>query len=178
LGSSLCTLAIFIPFMWLGGVTGAFFRVLALSMALMLTSSLLLCALVLPGLGRGGRGEKRRGVRHAPAWTERALQFGPRHRWVGWAVPLVLLGAIPLLLMGVGTGFLPEMDEGSLIMDYVALPGTSLTETDRQLRQVEAILDSVPDIAAWSRRTGDQLGFFATEPHMGDYVLRLKNSHR
>ncbi|HKA25614.1 MAG TPA: efflux RND transporter permease subunit [Candidatus Eisenbacteria bacterium] len=178
LGSSLCTLTIFLPFMWLGGVTGAFFRVLALSMALMLASSLLLCALVLPHLGRGGGGEKGRGVRHAPRWAERAIDYGPRHRWIAWAVPLVLLGAIPLLLLGVGTGFLPEMDEGSLIMDYVALPGTSLSETDRQLKQVEAILDSVPDIAAWSRRTGDQLGFFTTEPHVGDYVLRLKNGHR
>ncbi|HEV8480946.1 MAG TPA: efflux RND transporter permease subunit [Candidatus Eisenbacteria bacterium] len=178
LGSSLCTLAIFLPFMSLGGVTGAFFRVLALSMALMLTSSLLLCALVLPRVGRGARTEKKHGIRHAPAWTERALQFGPRHGWVGWAVPLVLLAAIPLLLLGVGTGFLPEMDEGSLILDYVAIPGTSLTETDRQLRHVEAILDSVPDIAAWSRRTGDQLGFFATEPNVGDYVLRLKSGRR
>jgi len=179
LGSSLCTLAIFLPFMSLGGVTGAFFRVLALSMALMLTSSLLLCALVLPRVGRGAAGgEKKHGVRHAPAWSERALQFGARHGWVGWAVPLVLLAAIPLLLLGVGTGFLPEMDEGSLILDYVAIPGTSLTETDRQLRHVEAILDSVPDIVAWSRRTGDQLGFFATEPNVGDYVLRLKNGRR
>src|SRR5262249_7633512 len=178
LGSSLCTLAIFIPFMWLGGVTGAFFRVLALSMALMLTSSLLLCALVLPRMGRGGGGEKKGGVRHAPVWAERAIQFGPRHRSTGWLVPLVLLAAIPLLLMGVGTGFLPEMAGGSLIMEYVALPGTSLPEPARQLRRVEAILDSVPDIAAWSRRTGDQLGFFTTEPHVGDYVLRLKNGHR
>ena len=42
-GSSLCSLAIFLPFVMLGGVTGAFFRVLTLSMALMLGASLLLC---------------------------------------------------------------------------------------------------------------------------------------
>jgi multidrug efflux pump subunit AcrB len=79
-----------------------------------------------------------------------------------------------VLKAGVGSGFLPEMDEGALILDYVTPPGTSVTETDRMLRQVEAGFDSVPEIVAWSRRTGDQLGFFITEPNTGDHVLRLK----
>src|SRR5262249_5595812 len=73
--------------------------------------------------------------------------------------------------------FLPEMDEGSLILDYISPPGTSLSETDRLLRQVEQLFPSIPEIEAWSRRTGDQLGFFITEPNIGDYVLRLRN-HR
>jgi multidrug efflux pump subunit AcrB len=74
----------------------------------------------------------------------------------------------------VGSGFLPEMDEGSMILDYVTPPGTSLAETDRILRLVEREIDTVPEIEAWSRRTGDQLGFFITEPNTGDYVLKLR----
>ncbi|MBI1796463.1 MAG: efflux RND transporter permease subunit [Candidatus Eisenbacteria bacterium] len=178
-GSSLCTIAIFIPFMFLGGVTGAFFRVLALAMTLMLATSLLLCVTVLPRLG------ERQGAARAPSaaprgasWTERAMRYGTRHRWVAVAAPLVLLAAIPLIVHNVGSGFLPEMDEGSLIMDYVTLPGSSVTETDRQLRQVEAGFDSIAAIATWSRRTGDQLGFFITESNRGDYVLRLVNGRR
>jgi multidrug efflux pump subunit AcrB len=66
------------------------------------------------------------------------------------------------------------MDEGSLILDYASPPGTSLTETDRVLRQVEREIAATPEILAWSRRTGDQLGFFITEPNFGDYVLRLR----
>jgi multidrug efflux pump subunit AcrB len=177
-GSSLCTIAIFIPFMFLGGVTGAFFRVLALSMTLMLTCSLLLCVTVLPRLGER-RSSREGGSRPvAPVWQERAMRYGPRHLWVAIVPPLVLLALIPLLQTRVGSGFLPEMDEGSLILDYVALPGTSVTETDRQLRQVEAGFHSVPEIVSWSRRTGDQLGFFITEPNTGDYVLRLTQGHR
>ena len=177
-GSSLCTIAIFIPFMFLGGVTGAFFRVLALSMTLMLLCSLLLCVTVLPRLGERRTAHAHKPGRPMPEWPGRTMRYGTRHRWVAIVPSLVLLAAIPLLQTRVGTGFLPEMDEGSLILDYLTLPGSSVSETDRQLRQVEAGLDSVPEIVAWSRRTGDQLGFFITEPNTGDYVMRLKNGHR
>ncbi|HVP14594.1 MAG TPA: efflux RND transporter permease subunit [Terriglobales bacterium] len=169
-GSSLCTIAIFIPFMYLGGVAGAFFRVLALSVTLMLTTSLLLCVTLLPLFGTRLGARARPPARDEPG---RLLRSATRHAWVAIVPPLVLIAAIPLLQAGVGTGFLPEMDEGSLILDYVAPPGTSVSETDRMLREIEADLDSIPEIRAWSRRTGNQLGFFITEPNTGDYVLRL-----
>lgn len=175
-GSSLCTIAIFIPFAFLGGVAGAFFRVLALSMALMLTSSLLLCVTAVPSLA-----ERWRRTHHGAAQFGRGLgapvRYATRRAWVAIVPALALVAALVPLSRSVGTGFLPEMDEGSLILDYVAPPGTSLVETDRMLRQVEREIDAVPEIEAWSRRTGDQLGFFITEPNVGDYVLKLR-THR
>jgi len=173
-GSSLCTLAIFIPFIYLGGVTGAFFRVLALSMALMLSTSLLLCIVVVPWLGVAP-------TRHAGGERlQRMLDLGlsvMMRRWFALVAAGVLILALVPLRSTLGSGFLPEMDEGALILDYVAPPGSSVEETDRMLRQVESLFAEVPEIAAWSRRTGDQLGFFITEPNNGDYVLRL-TTHR
>ena len=177
LGSSLCTLAIFIPFMFLGGVTGAFFRVLALAMSLMLASSLALCLTVLPRFARGG-GRRAAKAPRGPDRFARLLGYASRHAWVAIVPPLLLVIAIPVLQAGVGSGFLPEMDEGNLIMDYITPPGTSVAETDRMLRQIEAQLDSTREIVAWSRRTGDQLGFFITEPNIGDYTLRLTAGRR
>ena len=72
------------------------------------------------------------------------------------------------------TGFLPEMDEGSIVFDYSSPPGTSLEETDRMLREVEKIIVKEPDVEAYSRRTGTQMGFFITEPNTGDYLIQLK----
>ena len=172
-GSSLCTIAIFIPFMFLSGVTGAFFKVLALSMALMLVSSFVLCITLVPRLS------ERRGERTAPpspGWrpVERVAAFSCRYAWAAFLVAFAIVGLILPLKAGVGSGFLPEMDEGEITMDYVSPPGTSVSETDAMLRRVEATLDSVPEITAWSRRTGDQLGFFITEPNIGDYVLTLR----
>ena len=177
-GSSLCSLAIFLPFIFLGGVTGAFFRVLALSMVLMLATSLALCLTLVPLVSPSG-GHRTEKTPDRTSRRLRALSDGSiaRHRIAGLAALILIVLAIPLYA-SLGSGFLPEMDEGSMILDYVSPPGMSLTETDRMLQHVEAEIAKMPEIAAWSRRTGDQLGFFITEPNTGDYALRLKQGHR
>jgi len=174
-GSSLCTLAIFLPFQGLGGVTGAFFRVLALTMSLMLGASLVLCMTVVPLFAPAAPPER---ALRAPGRAQRLLAAFLARPWLGLAAVLACFAlAVPLALT-LGTGFLPEMDEGALILDYRSPPGTSLTETDRILQQVEHEIDATPEISSWSRRTGDQLGFFITEPNNGDYVLTLKEKRR
>ena len=171
-GSSLCSLAIFLP-----GVTGAFFRVLTLSMALMLGASLLLCLTLIPLLSPTSGASHHQG-RGAQGWFRKALDHATEQRWLGVAAAVAcILVMIPLYLT-LGSGFLPEMDEGSLILDYISPPGTSLQETDRMLQEVEKEIGAMPEIVAWSRRTGDQLGFFITEPNIGDYALRLRSRHR
>ncbi|WP_298439812.1 efflux RND transporter permease subunit, partial [Geobacter sp.] len=91
---------------------------------------------------------------------------------------------VPLLILGyvgyrqVGSGFMPVMDEGGFILDYRTPPGTALSETDRLLRQVEAIIKATPDVATYSRRTGTQLGGGLTEANTGDFFIRLKPQPR
>jgi Cu/Ag efflux pump CusA len=91
-------------------------------------------------------------------------------------VALVVL--IAVLVPRLESGFLPEMDEGSIVLDYNSPPGTSLEETDRELRYVEKILKTIPEVQAYSRRTGTQMGFFITEPNRGDYLIQLKKSRQ
>ena len=69
---------------------------------------------------------------------------------------------------------MPHMDEGGFILDYKAAPGTSIAETDRLLRQVEAIVTSIPEVDSYSRRTGLQLGGGITESNEGDFFIHLK----
>jgi multidrug efflux pump subunit AcrB len=176
LGSSLCTLAILLPFVFLGGVTGAFFRVLALSMALMLGASLILCLTVVPLVSPPPHRESR--TRGAPRWFGALLGYASAHVWVGVVGVIVLVALAVPLGLSLGTGFLPEMDEGALILDFITPPGTSLTETDRMLREIEQRIEDTPEIVAWSLRTGNQLGFFITEPNQGDFVLRLRSGRR
>ena len=97
--------------------------------------------------------------------------------WHGWIAALVttsLIGGAYAEYGSIGTDFLPAMDEGSIIVDYWTPPGTSLTDTDAMLGHVESIVMGMSDVAAYSRRTGTQLGFFITEPNRGDYVIKLK----
>ena len=89
-----------------------------------------------------------------------------------------LILSIILILPKLETGFLPEMDEGSIVLDYKTPAGTSLTETDRMLREAEKIITSTQDVQAYSRRTGTQMGFFITEPNRGDYLIQLKKGRK
>jgi multidrug efflux pump subunit AcrB len=66
------------------------------------------------------------------------------------------------------------MDEGGFILDYWMPAGTSLAETDQQVSRIEAILRADSAILAFTRRTGSELGFFATAPHRGDMTVLLK----
>jgi CzcA family heavy metal efflux pump len=178
-GSSLSTIIVFAPFALLSGIAGAFFRPLALTMVLSLVVSFCLAAFAVPAAVR----RRREGCDRPPA-APRAPSARTRRR----RLPLRLVAWWPLsalmlvALYGVGyflyrtveTDFLPAMDEGSIILDYWTPAGTSLTDTNAMLDQVDAIVLSLPDVAAYSRRTGTQLGFFITEPNRGDYAIKLK----
>ncbi|OIQ78060.1 cobalt-zinc-cadmium resistance protein CzcA [mine drainage metagenome] len=183
-GSSASTVIIFVPLAFLSGVTGAFFKALALTMAAALVISFFVAWLAVPLLAD-------RFISRRDAEREHAREHGAVlvavHR--GYARTLRLLLRRPLLAllaMGVfggvgwlawshvGSGFMPHMDEGGFVLDYRTPPGTSLTETNRLLEQVAAILRATPEVQTWSRRTGAQLGGGVTEANEGDFFVRLK----
>ena len=180
-GSSLSTIIIFAPLAFLSGVTGAFFKALSLTMAASLVISFLIAWLAVPILADHFLGEKDANQREGGRLTERVHRgYGRLMRRVLDRPALLLLGLGPLLVLAwlgyrnVGSGFMPSMDEGGFILDYRSESGTSLTETDRLLRQVEAILQSTPEVETYSRRSGLQLGGAVTESNEGDYFVRLK----
>jgi len=109
---------------------------------------------------------------------ERALTSVLHHARPMTVVALLLAGAGVLTYRFVETGFLPEMDEGAFVLDYTTPGGTALAETDRQLHIVENILAKTPEIVGTSRRTGAELGLFATEQNTGDIVARLRPESR
>ncbi len=119
-------------------------------------------------LARVGRGVDAMSDRY-----ERSLGATLRHaRWMVFAA-VMLIAAGVLVHRFLGTGFLPEMDEGAFVLDYVSPGGTALGETDRMLHIAEGILASTPEVVGTSRRTGAEMGLFATQQNSGDIVVRL-----
>ncbi|HQT91729.1 MAG TPA: efflux RND transporter permease subunit, partial [Candidatus Kryptobacter bacterium] len=92
------------------------------------------------------------------------------------AIVLLILAGTYFMYQHIGSGFMPNMDEGAFVLDYNSPPGTSLDETNRMLMHVEKIIMSVPEVESYSRRTGTQLGFFITEPNNGDFLIKLKDN--
>lgn len=184
ISSTLTTVVVFLPLVLLSGVAGAFFTALAVTLALALMVSLALALLLSPSLcaaflrARPGEPEHGRLFERLIRGYERALKAGLRRRWILPASIAVIVAFIGLVASRLGTGFMPTMDEGAFILDYWTPPGTSLAESDRLLRKVEAILRSTPEVASYSRRTGTELGFAITEPNRGDIAVELKRNRR
>ncbi len=181
IGSSISTIVIFIPFTLLGGVAGAYFNVLTNTMVITLVCSFLVTWIGLPVIF---------------LWFSRLRSLFPENKtdkikltktrnWVSFFIKkpiisiiviLCLIGSILYIIPRMETGFLPEMDEGSIILDYWSPPGTSLEETERILIEVEKIIVTIPEVETYSRRIGTEMGFFVTEPNTGDYLIQLRNN--
>ncbi|PQJ08805.1 acriflavine resistance protein B [Flavipsychrobacter stenotrophus] len=175
-GSSISTIVIFIPFTLMTGVAGAYFKVLTNTMIVTLLCSFFVTWIGLPVIyllftRKIPAATKKK---EHPVKTQRWISFFIHRPYISIIVSAVLILCIVLILPKLQTGFLPEMDEGSVVLDYSSPPGTSLEETDRMLREVEKIITKEKDVQAYSRRTGTQMGFFITEPNRGDYLIQLK----
>ncbi len=176
-GSSLSTIIIFLPFLLMTGVAGAYFKVMTDSMIITLVCSFFVTWLLLPViyllLTKNETGSS------LPVSTQNVKQqlwvkYFITKPWISLFIIFIFIVCIVSIIPKLDTGFLPDMDEGSIVLDYSSPPGTSLEETDRLLHEVEKIITSNSDVNTYSRRTGTQMGFFITEPNRGDYLIQLK----
>lgn len=197
--STLTTVVVFLPLRLLAGVVGQFFAALSITLTIAVMVSLLLALSIIPLMADQFLREKDTGREPdgAKAQPSPAKRHGVLYR-IGESLnalsrryeatlerllhhPRLMLVAGGILILGgvfayrfVGTGFLPNMDEGAFVLDYFTPGGTALSETDRELHIVERILAGTPEIVGTSRRTGAELGLFATQQNTGDVVARLK----
>ncbi|HEX3663276.1 MAG TPA: efflux RND transporter permease subunit [Acidobacteriaceae bacterium] len=194
-GSTITPIVVFLPLIAVTGVTGTFFRALALTMTVALLTSLALALTWTPGLSLVFlRGKPRRAQvvpidtepqRHndlmAPVLRlhERALRSAlARPLWLAAACAILVLGTF-FAYKGLGSDLLPEMDEGAFVLDYIMPAGSSLQETNRVLLHVNQILHRIPEVTTTSRRTGLQMGLAAvTEANTGDITVLLSDHRR
>lgn len=181
LGSSVSTIVIFVPFVLMTGVAGSYFQVMTNTMIITLVCSFFVTWMGLPVIyllltkDSHHNASGMQAVVHevkAQNWVRYFIQ----RPYISFVFILVLIASIAIVFPRLQTGFLPEMDEGSIVLDYASPPGTSLEETDRMLKEVEKEIVKIPDVQAYSRRTGTQMGFFITEPNTGDYLIQLKQN--
>ncbi|MCX7069150.1 MAG: efflux RND transporter permease subunit [Methylococcales bacterium] len=180
LTSTLTPVVVFIPLAFLDGVAGVFFRALALTMVVSLLTSLVLAITLIPALAARWSPKQVLDAKKIN-WLERLIRFyetvlkaALNHAWT------VLLSCAAIVVLGIWlygrleSEFLPFMDEGGFVLDYHSAWGTSLSETDRQLKQAENLLRAVPELESYSRRTGARLALGISQAHSGDFLVKLK----
>lgn len=194
-GSTITPVVVFLPLIAVTGVTGSFFRALAVTMTVALLTSLLLAVTWTPSLAlvvlksREGEHAAEPGSLKEPehgrvlgrvmGWHRTALDWSmARPLWLG-VICLLLVAGTYFGYKSLGSDLLPEMDEGGFILDYVMPAGSSLQATGRVLDHVEQILRSTPEVESTSRRTGLQMGLAAvTEANTGDITVKLKDKRK
>ena len=203
IGSTVTPVVVFLPLISITGVTGTFFRALAITMGISLFTSLILALTWTPNLSQYFIGKKKDAEREGAGneqeeesmtrllaaeeaslgvFFHRVVNF--HERWLRRAlgkpiwlarISLVLVIASYVCYRSSGSDLMPEMDEGGFTLDYWTPSGSSLAETDRMVTHMEKILNSVPEVESTSRRTGLELGLAAvTEANRGDILVRLK----
>jgi CzcA family heavy metal efflux pump len=198
--STITPIVVFVPLIATTGVTGVFFRALALTVAVALLTSLALALTWTPTLSQyfiHQEHEIQESVRRdlseseqllaaedasVTGWFrkivdfyERSLRFAlERPRWIA-IFGVLLIVASYFCYKGLGSDLLPAMDEGGFVLDYIMPPGTALQETNRVVNHVEQMIRQVPEVESYSRRTGLQLGLATvTEANTGDIAVKLK----
>ncbi|MEX2185172.1 MAG: efflux RND transporter permease subunit [Pirellulales bacterium] len=178
-GSTLTTVLVFVPLSFVEGVVGQFFFSLSLSLSVAILVSMVISLTVVPVVAArwlSGRRLKPPGRVYGVMVGAYDWLLGIGLRWPRTSLAVALLVVVPgyWMFTQLKTDFMPEMDEGAFVLDYFMPVGTSLAETDRVMREVDAILSDTPEVQGYVRRTGAELGLFATEPYTGDVLISLK----
>jgi CzcA family heavy metal efflux pump len=191
-GSTITPIVVFLPLISITGVTGTFFRALAITVGTALLTSLVLALTWTPTLSQYLLRRQKSGTApgspdaHGHVATAgfmgKLTRFYAQSLGAALARPLIMAaGCLALVAVSyfcygaLGSDLLPEMDEGGFILDYLMPAGSSLKDTNAVLLGVDRILLKTPEVAGTSRRTGLQLGLAAvTEANRGDFSVRLK----
>ncbi len=182
IGSSLSTIVIHFPFRLMSGLAGSFFRELSDTMQITMACSFFVTWLVLPVLHIAI------GYKHTKKpQREDAEHSVKRLRWLTWLIHRPILAGVYIIILGFAawwavskmeTGFLPDLDEGSIVLDYYSPSGTSIEESERLCQAMEKIVINHPDVASYSRRLGVNMGSFTIPFNVGDYLIQLKKDRK
>lgn len=179
IGSSLSTIVIFVPFAFLlSGVSGAFFKVLSSTMMIALVCSFFVSWIILPVIYCSfSETTKSTMTSHQVTWRKWVVFF-VTYPWTSLILVGLMAGSFLIIFPKLQTGFLPDMDEGTIVLNYFTPPGTSFEKTDSIMMKVERAIVTVPEVKTYIRRTGAQSGFGQTEPNQGDFLIQLKDKRK
>ena len=181
-GSSLSTIVIHFPFRLMSGLAGTFFKELSDTMQLTMVTSFLVTWLLLPVLHLiiGYRESMKPKAREGKDSVQKLA-------WLTWFFKRPVFASLFVLALGMSawwaagqieTGFLPDLDEGSIVLDYISPPGTSIEETDRLCLEMEKVIRRHPEVESYSRRTGIHMAFRSDPSNIGDYSIQLRKDRK
>jgi HME family heavy-metal exporter len=173
---------VFLPLFALGGMEGKLFAPLGVAYIVSILASLLVSLTVTPVLSYwllgsiSSKGHEKDGfVLRGVKWIgERVIRFSLAFPWLNLGVTVALVVLAGLFLSRLERDFLPPFNEGTVQLNVVLPPGTSLAASAGINRTVESALMEIPDVQRFVRRTGRaELDEHAEGVNMSEYLIEL-----
>jgi CzcA family heavy metal efflux pump len=182
LGATLTTLVVFVPLVFLNGVPGIFFRALASTLTIAVVVSMILAVFLTPALAAVfiSTKEKKPGkmVPRIAGVQQKMLKGLLRYPVIIFLIIILFGGAAVYSYLKIPSGFLPEWDEGTIVHDFLAPPGSSIEGTRSMLSSIADYIMTIPEVEGYSLRTGRSLAHPRTHANEGDFVISLKKGHK
>ncbi|MFR9637849.1 MAG: efflux RND transporter permease subunit [Rikenellaceae bacterium] len=191
--TSLVFMMVFIPVSFMGGTSGTFYKQFGLTMAVAvgistlnaLTLSPALCALLLrPHVNEHGEESYNFSTRfrkafnavfdHIIARYKKFVFLFIKHKWLPWSLLLCSIAILLTLMSNTKSGLVPEEDQGILFVNISAAPGSSLSNTDKIVRQIEDQILQIPQIESFSSVAGYGL-ISGQGTSYGLFIIKLKH---
>lgn len=162
INATLIIMIVFIPLFFLSGLQGRMLQPLGLSYIVSIGASLIiamtvtpvLCYYLLPGQAAKGKLEESWFTKKLKSGYDRILDSVLRYKKSVLTSTLVLFLGTFLIVPYLGSSFLPEFNEGTLVISAVTIPGTGLDESNEIGKRIENILLDHPAVTSTARRTG------------------------
>ncbi len=182
IGATSTTLVVFIPLIFLTGVPGIFFRSLATTLAIAVFVSMLLAVFLTPSLAVLFISTKKKSPgKFLPkiiTVQQKTFNLAIKNPLLIYALIILFTFIALFSYMKIPSGFLPEWDEGTIVHDFLAPPGSSIEGAKTMLKGLAKYIMSISDVETYSLRTGRSLAHPRTHANEGDFVINLKKGHK
>ncbi len=187
--STLTTVAVFLPIIFVEGIAGALFGDMAITVTLSLLASLVVAVTLIPMLSAMGGKEtaataptramsSESGLGAVTRFYDMVLRTALRRRWFTIAAAAVVFALSVAAIGRLHTALIPEISQGEFYFEATLPEGTPVEATDRVLRQMTAPIEGDPEVAvayatAGSRLVSGGLSLSTTAEHYGQLNVVL-----
>ncbi|MEX0727310.1 MAG: efflux RND transporter permease subunit [Planctomycetaceae bacterium] len=179
---TLIVILVFIPLFALGGMEGKLFAPLGVAYIVSILSSLVVSLTVTPvlsywllGTSRSAKEEKDGPLLRLLKWIgEKVIRFSLAFPWFNLTATLAAVAVALLFLSRLERDFLPPFNEGTIQLNVILPPGTSLRTSNEINQTVEQALMRIEDVDRFARRTGRaELDEHAEGVNTSEYIVEL-----
>ncbi len=192
--STLVFMAVFIPVAMMGGTSGIFYTQFGITMAVAvglsalnaLTLSPALCAILLkPYMDENGEMRDNFAARFRKAFNAiftamiNKYKYGVllfiKRRWLMWSTLGLALVALVVLMNSTKTGLVPDEDQGTIMVNVTAAPGSSLESTHKVMEVISSRIADIPQIRDYMQVSGYNMIAGGQSPSYGMSIIKLKD---